>query len=75
MAAQQKNQGHHNRAHHPGAGLALGIALCIPIGVALFVITGNPGMLGVGAGCGVSIGMAIGLAWNRRPEQERETGT
>jgi hypothetical protein len=46
--------------HFMGIGMAIGIAMCMPLGVVLFIVTGNPGLMGAGAGTGIAIGIAIG---------------
>ncbi len=43
-----------------GMGMALGMAMFAPIGIALWIVTGNPGLIGVGPAMGISIGVAIG---------------
>lgn len=41
-------------------GMILGMLTFFPIGVALFIATGNPGMIGTGVALGLPIGLAIG---------------
>lgn len=46
--------------HYIGVGLAIGMPICMPLGVALFVITGNPGLMGAVVGFSVAVSLAIG---------------
>ena len=41
-------------------GMVLGMLTFFPIGAALFLATGNPGMIGTGVALGLPIGLAIG---------------
>ena len=47
-------------------GIALGMALFMPFGVILWLLVGNPGMLGVGPALGLSIGISIGESMYRK---------
>lgn len=41
-------------------GMVLGMLMFFPIGIALSITLGNPGMIGVGVAMGLPIGLAIG---------------
>jgi hypothetical protein len=47
-------------------GIGIGFAFCIPLGIALCVLTGQFGLLGVGPAIGISIGVQLGEAFYRR---------
>jgi len=42
-----------------GQGMALGMAMFIPIGVVMWLVTDNPGMIAIGPALGVSVGIAL----------------
>jgi hypothetical protein len=52
--------------------MAIGAAALVGIGVPLFVITGNPGLMGIGPAIGVSLGMAVGSAIENKYKKEGE---
>ena len=54
------------RDHHVGLGMMIGIAVFVPLGVALSIVTGNLGLMGAGAGIGTAIGIVIGESLDRR---------
>ena len=45
-------------------GMAIGIAMFLPIGFMLATTTGNPGLIGVG----IPIGMAVGMGFSKDQE-------
>ena len=45
-----------------GRGMAIGLALFLPLGVILSHLLHNPGMLGTGTALGICMGIAIGEA-------------
>jgi hypothetical protein len=53
---------HHGseRERCQGLGLALGMALCAPLGLVLSIATGVHGLIGVGPAMGVALGLALG---------------
>jgi len=53
-------------------GMALGIAIFMPFGIAMWLITGNPGMLGVGPAVGVAVGMAFAEQKETTAEEKRK---
>jgi hypothetical protein len=65
MSEKQRNHAS-DREHYLGIGMATGMAIMAPLGVVLFIVLDNPGMLGVGPGMGVAIGVAIGESLYRR---------
>jgi hypothetical protein len=61
-----------DRDHYLGIGMAIGMVVMAPLGIVLFILLDNPGMLGVGPGMGVAIGVAIGESlYQRHCERER----
>jgi hypothetical protein len=58
--SQQTNGSTKQKEHYMGRGMAIGMAMFAPIGIALFILTDNPGLLGIGPAIGISIGVAIG---------------
>jgi len=58
--------------HYRGIGMAIGMLLFMPVGVVLFILLDNPGMLGVGPTMGLAVGLAIGEGLYQR--QQRENG-
>ena len=50
-----------------GHFIGLGIALGTPIGIPLWLVTDNPGMIGTGIAIGVAIGAALEEKYNRNP--------
>lgn len=59
------------KTNYIGRGLALGLVLGAGWGVALSAASDNPAFLAIGAGCGMSIGIAIGTSLQRRHEEEQ----
>ena len=59
-----------------GHFIGLGIAMGAPLGVPLWLVLENPGMIGIGVAIGVSIGMIMEGAYNKNPRpltaQERK---
>jgi hypothetical protein len=43
------------------------MAICTPLGLPLYFVTDNPGMLGVGVAIGVAIGAAMEEKYNKNP--------
>ncbi|MFH1257873.1 MAG: hypothetical protein ABIG96_05900 [Candidatus Micrarchaeota archaeon] len=62
--------GKHPKGHYLGLGMGLGMVIFTPIGIALSITTGNPGLMGVGPAIGLSIGLAIGSALEKKHENE-----
>jgi hypothetical protein len=57
---QQPRNATSDRDRYIGRGMGIGMILCMPLGIVLFIATGNPGLLGVGPAVGVALGVAIG---------------
>ena len=54
-------------------GMAIGMILFTPFGIALWLTTGNPGLLGVGPAVGIPVGLSIGEAmYKRHIEQDKD---
>jgi hypothetical protein len=41
-------------------GMIIGMLMFMPVGVAMWLLLGNPGLLGIGPALGISVGVAIG---------------
>lgn len=54
------------KQHYQRKGMGIGMVLFMPFGVILWLLLGNPGMLGVGPALGISIGIAIGEAMYKK---------
>jgi hypothetical protein len=50
--------------------MAIGMIVCMPVGVALFIITRNPGLLGIGPAVGIALGVAIGEGLYQRSTRQ-----
>jgi hypothetical protein len=50
-----------------GHFIGLGIAMGAPFGVPLWLLTDNPGMIGMGVAIGVAIGAAMEEKYNKNP--------
>jgi hypothetical protein len=59
-----------DKSEYMGRGMAIGMIVCMPLGVALFIITGNPGLLGIGPAVGVAMGVAIGEGLYQRSTRQ-----
>jgi hypothetical protein len=54
-------------------GMGIGMILFTPFGIALWLTTGNPGLLGVGPAVGIPVGLSIGEAmYKRHIEQDKD---
>jgi len=60
--------------HYLGIGMAIGMAIFMPVGIVLMVAADNPAFIGVGAGMGLPIGLAIGQGLYRRDQQQKGQG-
>ncbi|MBL7471266.1 hypothetical protein [Robertkochia sediminum] len=49
-----------------GTFIALGMLIFVPVGIALSIGTGNPGLIGIGP----AIGLPIGLAWEEHKKKQ-----
>lgn len=58
-----KNQKRYPKGHFTSLGVALGA----PIGIPLWLTTGNPGLIGAGVAVGLAMGMAMEQAYNKNP--------
>jgi hypothetical protein len=58
--SQKTNDPTKLKEHYMGLGMALGMAMFVPLGIVISLVTKNPGLLGIGPGVGVSFGVAIG---------------
>ena len=56
--------------HYRGIGMAIGMVLFMPVGLVLFIVLDNPGMLGVGPAMGLAVGLAIGEGLYQRKQRE-----
>jgi predicted nucleic acid-binding Zn ribbon protein len=56
--------------HFIGMWMGLGIAIFSGVGIPLSIITGNPGLIGIGPALGVAIGVAIGQSIENKHRQE-----
>ena len=61
-----ENQKEELSQHYHRRGMGIGMALFMPFGVILWLLLGNPGMLGVGPALGISIGIAIAEAMYKK---------
>jgi hypothetical protein len=68
MSNQQRQK--QEMEHYRGIGMAIGMLLFMPVGLVLFILLDNPGMLGVGPGVGVAVGLALGEGLYRRKRRE-----
>jgi hypothetical protein len=59
-----------DKNEYMGRGMAIGMIMCMPVGVALFIITGNPGLLGIGPAVGIALGVAIGEGLYQRSTRQ-----
>ena len=59
-----KNQ--YREGHFMGIGMLIGIAIFMPFGFVIWVVTDNPGMIGIGPALGVAIGISIGTALEKK---------
>jgi hypothetical protein len=50
-----------------GHYISLGVAMGLPLGIPLWLVTENPGMMGAGVAIGIAIGMAFEGKYNRDP--------
>lgn len=67
--SQQTNDPTKEKERCMGKGMALGMAMFAPIGIVLWIVTDNPGLIGVGPAIGISIGVAIGEHLYKRSKQ------
>jgi hypothetical protein len=58
-----KKQKRYPKGHFIGLGIAIGM----PMGIPLWLTTGNPGLIGTGIAIGVAMGMAMEQAYNKNP--------
>jgi len=56
--------------HFIGIWMAIGIAIFSGFGVPLFIITENPGLIGIGPALGVTFGLSIGQAIENKYKKE-----
>ncbi len=63
---QPHRNGTPDRDRYLGRGMGIGMILCMPLGIVLFLVTGNAGLLGIGPAIGVALGVAIGEGLYRR---------
>ena len=67
--SQQTNDPTKHKEHCMGLGMAIGMAMFVPLGIVLFIVTRNPGLLGIGPAVGISIGVVIGEHLKKRSKQ------
>jgi len=51
-----------------GYYVSMGIMLGLPLGIPMWLVTDNPGMIGAGIAVGVAIGAAFEAKYNRNPK-------
>ena len=56
--------------HFIGMWMAIGIAIFSGFGVALSIITDNPGLIGIGPAIGIAFGLSIGQSIENRYKKE-----
>ena len=56
--------------HFLGMWMAIGIVIFSGLGIPLSIVTGNPGLMGIGPALGVAIGLSIGQAVENKYKQE-----
>ncbi|MBN1658688.1 MAG: hypothetical protein JXA93_09820 [Anaerolineae bacterium] len=69
MADQDRKQRQEKEYYH-GLGMLIGTLLFMPLGIVLFIVLDNPGMLGLGPAIGVSVGLALGEGLYERQQRE-----
>jgi hypothetical protein len=59
--------GKQNKRYPKGHFIGLGMALGAPLGVPLWLATGNPGLIGAGIAIGLAIGAGLESKYNKNP--------
>ena len=63
-------KGKYPEGHFVGIWIVIGIAIFSGLGIPLSIVSGNPGLIGIGPALGVAFGLSIGTGIENRHKRE-----
>jgi hypothetical protein len=66
----ENEQKKYPEGHFAGMWMGIGMVIFTGLGVPLSIITGNPGLIGIGPAIGVAFGLSVGAAVEEKKKKE-----